>query len=164
MSTFYGYYGLQARANAGDYQGCLDVIRQYWGGMLDMGATSFWEDFDLAWTKNAGPIDQLVAPGKQDLHGDFGAHCYVGFRRSFCHGWAGGPTAWLSRNVLGIEPAAPGFSQVRIQPQLGHLQWVEGTYPTPHGVIHVRHEKSAEGKVISHIDLPSGVVRVSADN
>ena len=27
----------------------LDIIRDYWGGMLDMGATSFWEDFDLAW-------------------------------------------------------------------------------------------------------------------
>lgn len=35
---------------------------------------------------------------------DGGAWCYVGLRHSFCHGWASGPTAWLSRHVLGIEP------------------------------------------------------------
>ena len=33
MSTFYGYYVLQARAKAGDIQGCLDCIRDYWGAM-----------------------------------------------------------------------------------------------------------------------------------
>jgi len=54
VSTFYGYYVLEARAKAGDYQGCLDVIRKYWGAMLDFGATTFWEDFDLSWTENAG--------------------------------------------------------------------------------------------------------------
>ena len=53
MSTFYGYYVLQARAKAGDYQGCLDAIRTYWGAMLDLGATTFWEDFNLDWTANA---------------------------------------------------------------------------------------------------------------
>ena len=30
MSTFYGYYVLEARAKAGDYQGCLEAIRAYW--------------------------------------------------------------------------------------------------------------------------------------
>src|SRR5690606_8124794 len=31
FSTFYGYYMLQAMAKAGNYQGALDVIRNYWG-------------------------------------------------------------------------------------------------------------------------------------
>ena len=31
ISTFYGYYVLQARARAGDVAGALDVIRRYWG-------------------------------------------------------------------------------------------------------------------------------------
>lgn len=47
MSTFYGYYMLNARAKAGDFQGAIDNIREYWGGMLDLGATTFWEDFDI---------------------------------------------------------------------------------------------------------------------
>ena len=102
----------------------------------------------------------VVAPGKKDLHGDFGAYCYIGFRHSFCHGWAGGPTAWLSKNVLGVTPVAPGFAQVRISPNLGHLAWAEGTYPTPKGAIHVRHDKQADGSIKSVIKLPDGVTQV----
>lgn len=160
LSTFYGFYVLNALAKSNDIDTGLDFISRYWGGMLDQGATTFWEDFDLAWTKNAGPIDQLVAPGKKDLHGDFGAYCYIGFRHSFCHGWAGGPTAWLSKNVLGVTPVAPGCAQVRISPKLGHLAWAEGTFPTPKGPIHVRHDKQADGSIKSIVKLPDGVERV----
>jgi hypothetical protein len=159
LSTFYGFYVLNALAKSGDIDTGLDFISQYWGGMLDFGATTFWEDFDLDWTKNAGRIDEPVAAGKKDLHGDFGAHCYVGFRHSFCHGWAGGPTAWLSRNVLGIAPAAPGCAKVTITPRLGRLTWAEGTYPTPKGPIHVRHEKQADGSIKSTVHLPDGIER-----
>lgn len=160
LSTFYGFYVLNALAESGDIDTALDFISRYWGAMLDFGATTFWEDFDLEWTKNAGRIDELVPEGKDDLHGDFGAHCYIGFRHSFCHGWAGGPTAWLSRNVLGIEPAAPGFAKVRVTPRLGGLEWAEGSYPTPKGIIRVRHEKQADGSVKSTINLPPGVDQV----
>jgi hypothetical protein len=155
-------YTFQARLTRKDLfgEGVLADIEKTWGVMLRAGATTFWEDFDLEWTKNAGRIDEPVAPGKKDLHGDFGAHCYVGFRHSFCHGWAGGPTAWLSKNVLGISPVAPGCAKVRIQPNLGRLAWAEGTYPTPKGLIHVRHEKQADGSVKSQIKLPEGIEQV----
>jgi hypothetical protein len=156
MSTFYGYYVLQARAAAGDYQGCLDTIRTYWGAMLDLGATTFWEDFNLDWTANAAGIDQLVPPGKKDIHGDFGAYCYKGFRHSLCHGWASGPTPWLSEHVLGIEVIEPGCRAVRITPHLGDLQWAEGTFPTPLGIIKVRHDKQRDGSVKSATNVPPG--------
>ncbi len=157
ISTFYGFYVLQALAKSGDIDTALDFTRQYWGAMLDMGATTFWEDFNLQWTENAARIDQLVPPGKKDIHGDFGAYCYVGYRHSFCHGWASGPTAFLSQQVLGITPLEPGFQRVRIAPQLGQLKWAEGTYPTPLGPIHVRHERKADGTIQSQIDVPPGI-------
>ena len=157
MSTFYGYYVLQARAKAGDIQGCLDCIRDYWGAMLDLGATSFWEDFDLAWTKNAARIDELVPPGKKDIHGDFGNYCYKGFRHSLCHGWASGPTAWMSEHVLGIRILAPGCRKIKIEPHLGDLDWAEGTFPTPLGLIRVSHRKQADGSVKSSIQSPAGI-------
>jgi alpha-L-rhamnosidase len=157
MSTFYGYYVLQARAKAGDYQGCLDAIRQYWGGMLDVGATTFWEDFDLEWLPNAGRIDELAGPGKKDIHGSYGAYCYKGFRHSLCHGWASGPTAWLTQHVLGVQVLEPGCLRLRIEPHLGDLQWAEGTFPTPKGVVKVRHEKQADGKIVTTIQAPEGV-------
>ena len=157
MSTFYGYYVLQARAKAGDIQGCLDCIRDYWGAMLDLGATSFWEDFDLAWTENAGRIDELVPADKKDIHGDFGNYCYKGFRHSLCHGWASGPTAWLSEHVLGIKILAPGCRRIAVEPELGDLAWARGTFPTPLGPIEVHHVKQTDGTVKSTIKAPDGI-------
>ena len=157
FSTFYGYYMLEALAMAGHYQEAMDIISQFWGGMLDMGATTFWEDFDLDWTRNAARIDQFVPQGKADIHGDFGGYCYVGHRHSLCHGWASGPTAWLSNHVLGVEIMEPGCKKVRITPHLGNLQWAEGTYPTPYGPIQIRHQKLPDGTVKSSIKAPKGV-------
>lgn len=157
FSTFYGYYMLRAMALAGNYQGALDVIRTYWGAMLDVGATTFWEDFNMEWLPDAGRIDELVPAGKKDIHGDYGAYCYQGFRHSLCHGWASGPTSWLSEYVLGVQVVEPGCRTVRIIPHLGDLEWVEGTFPTPYGVIEIRHEKGADGRVISHINAPEEI-------
>ena len=156
-STFYGYYMLEALAKAGNYQEALDRISEYWGAMLDLGATTFWEDFNIEWTKNAGRIDELVPEGKVDVHGSYGDYCYKGFRHSLCHGWASGPTAWLSRHVLGVQVLDPGCKKVRIEPHLGNLKWVEGTFPTPHGDIRIRHEIGADGRVKSDIQAPEGV-------
>jgi len=157
LSTFFGYYVLEALALAGETETAQSFISQYWGGMLDFGATTFWEDFDLAWTENAGRIDELVPAGMKDLHGDFGAHCYIGFRHSLCHGWASGPTAWLSRHVLGIHFLEPGGTLIEIKPQLGKLEWAEGSYPTPYGAIHVRHERQADGSIQSVVRAPDAI-------
>jgi len=157
LSTFYGYYVLEARARAGDFVGALNVIRSYWGAMLDFGATTFWEDFDLDWIRNASPIDELPVAGKDDLHADFGNYCYKGLRHSLCHGWAGGPTAWLGAHILGVQPAAPGCSQVTVKPNLGDLEWAEGALPTPRGPVRVRHEKGGTGGIHTELELPPGV-------
>ena len=63
----------------------------------------------------------------------------------------------MSEYVLGVQVVEPGCRVVRITPHLGDLDWVEGTFPTPYGVITIRHEKGADGKVRSQIDAPSEV-------
>ena len=156
FSTFYGYYMLQAQAKAGDYQTAIDNIRNYWGAMLDMGATTFWEDFNLDWLPNAAPIDELVPAGKKDIHGDFGAYCYKNLRHSLCHGWASGPTAWLSEHVLGVKVLEPGCKKLLIEPHLGDLTWVKGTFPTPYGVVEISHEL-VNGRVRTKVKAPKGV-------
>ncbi|MDR3194778.1 MAG: alpha-L-rhamnosidase [Tannerella sp.] len=157
FSTFYGYYMLQAQAKAGNYQAAINNIRQFWGGMLDLGATTFWEDFDLDWIENAAGIDELVPEGKKDIHADFGAYCYKNLRHSLCHGWASGPTVWLSEHVLGVKVMQPGCKVLKIEPHLGDLEWVEGTFPTPQGVVSIKHEKGADGKVKTGVKAPRGV-------
>jgi len=156
MSTFYGYYILEAMAKAKDYNGALNVIRDYWGAMLDLGATTFWEDFDILDTANSSRIDELIPQNKVDIHGDFGEYCYVGFRHSLCHGWASGPTAWLSQHVLGINISNAGNS-VEITPNLGDLQWAKGSFPTKYGVLKVSHKKRTDGTIETEIDAPKGL-------
>ena len=160
FTSFMGYYLLEALAKGGHYAEAMDLIKTYWGRMLDLGATTFWEDFNFNDAKNAARIDEIVPEEDFDIHADGGAWCYVGLRHSFCHGWASGPTSWLSEHVLGIEPVGVGFKEVRIEPHLGNLEWAEGTFPTPYGVISIRHTKGADGSVRSDVKLPRGVKRV----
>lgn len=157
FSSFYGYYMLQAMAKAGNYEGSLQIIRTYWGAMLDLGATTFWEDFNMDWIPGASRIDELVPEGKTDIHSAYGNYCYKGFRHSLSHGWASGPTSWLSEHVLGVKVIKPGCKVVRIQPHLGDLSWVEGSFPTPFGDIKIRHEKRSDGTIQSKIDAPAGI-------
>lgn len=157
FSTFYGYYMLEAMAKAGDYQDAMDRICEYWGAMLNLGATTFWEDFNMDWTKNAARIDELVPEGKVDIHQTYGNYCYKGYRHSLCHGWASGPTSWLSEHVLGVKILKPGCKEVLIEPHLGNLKWVKGTFPTPYGIISITHRKAANGKIISTINAPKEI-------
>ncbi len=160
FTSFMGYYLLEALARSGHYAEAMRLMSDYWGRMLDLGATTFWEDFNYRDAKNASRIDEVVPEGRFDIHADGGAWCYVGLRHSFCHGWASGPTAWLSAHVLGIEPVEPGFKTVRITPHLGQLEWAEGAFPTPYGVIEVSHSRRGDGSVKSKVKLPKGIKQV----
>lgn len=94
MSTFMSYYLLKAVA-CKDLDKAIELLKQYYGGMLSVGATSFWEDFNIDWLKGSSRIDELPKVGEKDIHGDFGGYCYVGFRHSLCHGWSSGPASFL---------------------------------------------------------------------
>ena len=153
VSTFFGYYVLQAKRTVP----ALELLRKYWGAMLDFGATSFWEDFDLDWTENAFGIDSLPVPGKKDIHADFGNYCYKGLRHSLSHGWSSGPAPFLSERVLGVHFVSPDC--VRIRPDLGDLEFVRGTVPSRFGLIRVEADRS--GKV--RTEIPPGLKVVSAD-
>ena len=89
MSTFMSYYILKAIASKNPRK-AIEIMKEYYGAMLDLGATTFFEDFNIDWTENCSRIDKFPKKGQKDIHGDFGAHCYVGFRHSLCHGWSSG--------------------------------------------------------------------------
>lgn len=156
LSTFWGYYTLQALHKSGDTKSSLDMIERYWGKMLKMGATTFWEDFDVSWCENAARIDEVVPEGKVDIHGDFGKYCYKGFRHSLCHGWASGSTAFMSNKILGVNILEPGCKKVEIKPDLGNLNWAKGKFPTPYGEIIIEH-RVQNGKIVSEVSAPLGI-------
>ena len=89
MTTFMSYYILKAVASF-DKKSALNMLKEYYGGMLDKGATTFWEDFNVKWVNESCRIDEFPMNNQKDIHGDFGAYCYIGFRHSLCHGWSAG--------------------------------------------------------------------------
>ncbi len=148
ISPYYNYYVIRAMAQMGHREDALQWIRQYWGGMLQEGATSFWEAYDPSWYK-------------EDFHSSLQSDNRSGYFVSLAHGWSAGPTAWLMEEVLGIEPTGAGFSTVDIRPDLVDLQWAKGAEPTPKGLLQVDVRKGPSG-VETVVDVPEGVVaRVS---
>jgi hypothetical protein len=148
ISPYYNYYVIRAMAQMGHRKDALDWIRQYWGGMLEEGATSFWEGYDPSWYK-------------EDFHSSLQADNRSGYFVSLAHGWSSGPTAWLMEEVLGIQPTGAGFSTVDIRPDLVDLEWARGAEPTPHGLLKVDAKKTSSGMEVA-VDVPEGVVaRVS---
>lgn len=143
ISPYYNFYAITAMAEAGHRREALDWIRKYWGGMINEGATSFWEGYDPSWPK-------------QDFHAHLNADDEEGYRTSLAHGWSSGATAWLTEQILGIQPTAAGFREATIRPDLAGLQWARGTVPTPQGPIRVDY-KTEGGALDAQIDLPAGI-------
>ena len=156
-SCLMGGYILNARAKAGDVMGALDDMREYWGGMLKMGATTFWEDFSVDWMENAAPVDELVPEGMKDIHADFGAFCYKNLRHSLCHGWSSGPVPFVAENILGIKALDAGYKKVSVKGALGDLQYAKGRIPTPYGIIEVSHRALGDGKKETKVKAPEEI-------
>jgi alpha-L-rhamnosidase len=66
---------------------------------------------------------------------------------SLCHGFSATPTYQLSRRVLGVAPAAPGFAEIELAPDLADLDHAEGVVPTPRGDVEASLERTKDGFV-----------------
>ena len=157
FSTFMSYYILSAMARVCSTEDTLAALKGYYGAMLKLGATTFFEDFDIEWAKNACRIDEIPGEGQSDVHGDNGAYCYKGFRHSFCHGWASGPVAFLTEHVLGVRVTASGCREIELTPHLGALRYAKGSIATPYGKVEIAHEKTEDGKVKTTVKAPAEV-------
>ena len=157
FSTFMSYYILKGMTQCCSEEEIMDTLKTYYGAMLDLGATTFWEDFDMKWTENACRLDEICKEGQTDIHGDHGKYCYQGFRHSLCHGWSSGPVAFLTEYVLGIQIIGEGCTKIAINPHLGSLKHVRGSIATPFGKLKVEHVKNNDGTIITKVDAPQGV-------
>ena len=114
------FYELEVLCMDGLHTQVLKEMRDYWGGMLREGATSFWEKYV--------PTEQ----GTQHL-----AMYGRPYGKSLCHAWGASPVYLLGKYYLGVKPTKPGYEEYEVRPALGDLEWMEGDVPTPHGMIHV---------------------------
>lgn len=120
------FYELEALCSLGNQSEVLTRMKEYWGGMLAHGATSFWEAYDPSVdAEGLRPMaDHLAMYGRP-------------YGKSLCHAWGASPVYLLGKYFLGVKPVKPGYEEFEIKPELGGLEFMEGTVPTPHGEIKV---------------------------
>ena len=118
------FYELEALCIDGLHTQVLQEMRDYWGGMLREGATSFWEKYVPTETG----IQHLAMYGRP-------------YGKSLCHAWGASPVYLLGKYYLGVKPTKPGYEEYEVRPALGDLEWMKGDVPTPHGMIHVEMDR-----------------------
>lgn len=136
ISPYASGYHLKAAFHANDSTNAKKLLHSVWGPMSDPSHTNYtgctWETLDADGT-----------PG-------------LGAPTSLCHAWGAGPTADLSRYVLGIQPLVPGFKQWQIVPQTLGLQWARGSHPVPRGTIDVSWSFNNSGLLEMTVIAPPG--------
>lgn len=115
------FYELEALSAMGEQAFVLKEMKSYWGGMLNLGATSFWEEYN----PSKSGTEHLAMYGRK-------------FGKSLCHAWGASPIYLLGRYYLGVSPVKPGYEAYIVQPNLGSLEWMEGKVPTPAGDIELK--------------------------
>ncbi len=120
-SPFNNLFVLQGMVTSGCFESAIGLLRRCWGGMLALGATTFWESFRPEWQEFLKPCGPLPN----------GAHGFT----SLCHPWSSGPTRWLTDHVLGIRPLAPGYAKFVFDPLPHGPRKVSGSVATPQGII-----------------------------
>ncbi|MBI2843523.1 MAG: family 78 glycoside hydrolase catalytic domain [Armatimonadetes bacterium] len=125
-SPFMMSFAIEALAKAGDKGRILQLIRTWWGLMLEHNATTCWETFPDALGK--------------DWH-----------TRSYCHAWSAAPVFALPSYVLGVRPIEPGFKRFEVRPYLGDLERARGAVPTPQGEIHVDVHREDDTAVLTFV-------------
>ena len=113
----------------------LAEIRRIWGGMLKLGATTFFEACDESLKGN-----------------DIYAFYNRPYALSLCHAWSSGPAALLPILLFGAEPAEDGWRTLRLAPSALLRDGDAATIPTPHGEIELWMENGELKK-----KLPEGI-------
>ncbi len=139
-SPFNQYFILNAQSVSGNYSDALSSVRDYWGGQLRQGATTFYEVYRPSWNALIGVNG--AAPNNQ-----------CGYT-SLTHPWSSGVVKWLSEEVLGIKPILPGFKTFQILPHTGEtLTKISGGVYTLFGLISADFDISSG---LSKISIPNG--------
>ncbi|TLS48771.1 alpha-rhamnosidase [Paenibacillus antri] len=120
------FHELAALCESGKHDVVRGELLSYWGGMIELGATTFWEEYDPALADD-------------EHYGMYG----VAFGKSLCHAWGAGPIYLLGKYFLGVVPTSPGYETYRVAPNLGGLSRMKGTLPLGRGRISLEMDLSS---------------------
>jgi len=118
-TPFVATFEAMALAKCGRGAAFMKVIEKTWGGMLDAGATTFWE----AWNPAKKGDDRYAFYGRP-------------YALSLCHAWSSGPAFLFPQELCGIRPLEDGWKTFEVRP-LPEAAGCTCKTPTPSGIITV---------------------------
>ena len=58
----------------------------------------------------------------------------TGYGGDYSHAWGGSPLYFMSKNILGVKPAIPGYKEIEILPYVSeNINWAKGRIPLAQG-------------------------------
>ena len=137
-TPYFGTHILSALAKTGRQTEAVEMLKDYWGTMIDAGATTVWEEWN--------PNTRLPVNAQPPQFG--GPNTWGGL--SLIQSAGVGPVRWLFSEIAGITPETPGFQRVRIEPHPCGLTWAKGTLATPLGPVHIHWRDQPEQFLLSY--------------
>ena len=125
-TPYFRFFELEALCRLGYLEEVLSQIKSYWGGMLDAGAVTFWEEYDPA----KPPAQQY------EMYGD-------PYGKSLCHAWAASPIYLLARYFVGLRPLSPGGADYEARPESRFFRELDATFPMGGRLVRIRLENGA---------------------
>lgn len=119
-TPYFKGYELDVLARLGELDDVEKLLDSYWGGMISLGATTVWEEYD----PNMNGIEHYAMYGGK-------------FQKSLCHAWGAGPIYLFGKYYLGVKATSPGYETFEVKPNLGGLDEINGTVPINDGYVSV---------------------------
>ena len=125
-TPYFKFYELESMCKIGKNEYVMERILDYWGAMINIGATSFWEEFtpDLDWKDQLGMYDRK-------------------YGKSLCHAWGSSPIYLLGRYFFGLRPTSAGYETFVVEPNMKGINEVEAVLPIKGGSVFVQKKDGA---------------------
>lgn len=124
-TPYFKFYELESMCLSNNVNKAVESIKEYWGQMIEAGATSFWEEFESGkcW-KN-----QLSMYGLK-------------YGKSLCHSWGASPIYIIGKYILGVYPTSAGYKTFEVKPNLDALSTINATLPINGGYVKIIKQNS----------------------
>ncbi len=119
-TPYFKFYENQVHCLMGDGTRLEESLREYYGGMLKLDATTLYEQYDPSETG----VERFAMYGRP-------------FEKSLCHAWSASPVYLLGRFRMGVVNTGIAYNTFEVRPMLGDLEQFDGVVPLPEGEVHV---------------------------
>lgn len=124
ITPYFEGFELDVMGKIGHFDFIENVIKTYWKGMLDLGATTVWEEYN----------PNLSGAQHYEMYGNK-------YGKSLCHAWGASPIYLLGKYYLGVTPTSSGYETFEVKPYLGGFKFIDGVVPIKDGSVRVKLSK-----------------------